>query len=118
MITPNSANFVMQDPAVPMVQLPMKFRSRRTNTATAPRTNPDPYHVDILDVEGDTEIIGKPQGSDHVSDKATYPKLLGLKQAKETADRLIATAVASLGVLKENAEPLRILAEYVIKREK
>ena len=52
MITPNSANFVMQDPAVPMVQLPMKFRSRRTNTATAPRTNPDPYHVDILDVEG------------------------------------------------------------------
>ena len=73
---------------------------------------------DILDVEGDTEIIGKPQGSDHVSDKATYPKLLGLKQAKETADHLIATAVASLEVLKENAEPLRILAEYVIKREK
>ena len=73
---------------------------------------------DILDVEGDTEIIGKPQGSDHLSDKATYPKLLGLKQAKKTADKLITNAVASLGVLKENAEPLRILAEYIIKRER
>ena len=73
---------------------------------------------DILDVEGDTEIIGKPQGSDHVSDKATYPKLLGLKQAKKTADNLISNAIASLEILKDNGEPLRILAEYVIKREK
>lgn len=42
----------MQDPAVPMIQLPMKFKSRRTNTATVARTTPEPYHVDILDVKG------------------------------------------------------------------
>ena len=73
---------------------------------------------DILDVEGDTEIIGKPQGSDNVSNKATYPKLLGLEQAKKTADNLISNAVASLRILKGNGEPLRILADYIIKREK
>ncbi len=73
---------------------------------------------DILDVEGDTAIIGKPQGSDHVSDKATYPKLLGLEEAKKTADNLISSAIASLEILKGNGEPLRILADYVIKREK
>ncbi len=29
---------------------------------------------DILDVEGDTEVIGKPQGSDAERDKPTYPE--------------------------------------------
>ena len=47
-----SVNATMQDPAVPMIQLPVRFKSRRTNTATVPRTDPEPYHVDIFDVEG------------------------------------------------------------------
>ena len=42
----------MQDPAVPMIQLPMKFKSRRTNTATVAKTTAEAYHVDIFDVEG------------------------------------------------------------------
>ena len=45
-------NQTMQDPAVPMIQLPIKFKSRRTNTATSPKTTPEAYHVDIFDVEG------------------------------------------------------------------
>ena len=45
-------NQTMQDPAVPMIQLPIKFKSRRTNTATAPKTTSEAYHVDIFDVEG------------------------------------------------------------------
>ena len=32
---------------------------------------------DILDVEGDTSIIGKPQGSDIDQNKPTYPNILG-----------------------------------------
>jgi len=43
---------LMQDPAMPMIQLPTRFKSRRTNTATQQRTTPEPYHVDILNVEG------------------------------------------------------------------
>ena len=45
-------NQTMQDPAVPMIQLPIKFKSRRTNTVTTPKTTPEAYHVDIFDVEG------------------------------------------------------------------
>ena len=43
---------LMQDPAMPMIQLPTRFKSRRTNTATKQRTTPEPYYVDILNVEG------------------------------------------------------------------
>ncbi len=43
---------LMQDPAMPMIQLPTRFKSRRTNTATQQRTTPEPYYVDILNVEG------------------------------------------------------------------
>ena len=52
MISDYFQNRTMQDPAVPMIQLPMKFKSRRTNTATVPKTTPEAYYVDIFDVEG------------------------------------------------------------------
>ncbi|MBV7334176.1 DUF2961 domain-containing protein [Chloroflexi bacterium TSY] len=51
-MTSTLTNLIIQDPAVPMIQLPMKFKSRRTNTATVPQTTPEPYHVDIFDMEG------------------------------------------------------------------
>ncbi|MCW8827635.1 MAG: (2E,6E)-farnesyl diphosphate synthase, partial [Gammaproteobacteria bacterium] len=38
---------------------------------------------DILDVEADTETLGKPQGSDQARGKPTYTSLLGLDGAKE-----------------------------------
>ena len=43
-------------------------------------------HDDILDVEGETEVIGKPQGSDLDADKPTYPKIMGLEEAKKLAE--------------------------------
>ncbi|NOX76035.1 MAG: (2E,6E)-farnesyl diphosphate synthase, partial [Gammaproteobacteria bacterium] len=51
---------------------------------------------DILDVEGDTQTLGKPQGSDEARDKATYPALLGMAEAKRRADELLREAVDSL----------------------
>lgn len=38
---------------------------------------------DILDIEGNEELIGKPVGSDAVNHKSTYPLLLSLAGAKE-----------------------------------
>ena len=37
---------------------------------------------DILDIEGDTETLGKPQGSDLEKNKSTFPALMGLDEAK------------------------------------
>jgi len=72
---------------------------------------------DILDVEGDTATLGKPQGSDEARHKATYPALLGMAEAKRRADELHGEAVDSLSPWGEAAQPLRDLAEYIIHRQ-
>ena len=73
---------------------------------------------DILDVEGETEIIGKPQGSDQQRNKPTYPNLLGLKQAKESARELHSEAISILDGFDKKADVLRQLADYIIERNK
>lgn len=73
---------------------------------------------DILDVEGATEVIGKPQGSDQDRDKPTYPNLLGMSEAKATARRLCEEALAALSVFDERANTLRQLAEYIVRRDR
>lgn len=75
-------------------------------------------HDDILDVEGATEVIGKPQGSDLDRDKPTYPNLLGMAEAKATARRLCDEAVASLADFGTGADTLRELARYIVGRDR
>lgn len=73
---------------------------------------------DILDVEGATEIIGKPQGSDADRDKPTYPNLLGMDEAKATARRLCAEATANLAPLGARGETLAMIADFIVKRDR
>lgn len=73
---------------------------------------------DILDVEGDTAVIGKPQGSDAELDKSTYPDLLGMQGAKDTAQQLCDEAVESLAGLGEAAQTLRLIASYIVERDR
>lgn len=51
---------------------------------------------DILDIVGSSEELGKPIGSDKEQGKGTYPALLGLEEAKETAKRLTGEALLIL----------------------
>jgi len=71
---------------------------------------------DILDVEGDTELIGKPAGSDEKNAKATYPSIYGLEQSYRMAEESVAQAVDALRVFPERAEPLRQIARYLLTR--
>ncbi len=73
---------------------------------------------DILDVEGTTETIGKPQGSDIARNKPTYPNLLGLDGAKSAAEALYQEAIGNLEILADAAEPLRWIADYIVRRDK
>jgi len=73
---------------------------------------------DILDVEGETEVIGKPQGSDQDRDKPTYPNLLGMTEAKATARRLCDEAIDALSCFDARADTLRQIAEYIVKRDR
>ncbi|WP_025120327.1 MULTISPECIES: (2E,6E)-farnesyl diphosphate synthase [unclassified Serratia (in: enterobacteria)] len=75
---------------------------------------------DILDVVGETEKIGKRQGSDQQLGKSTYPALLGLDSAKLKAWDLYQEALAALELLATqsyNTAPLRALANFIIERD-
>ncbi|MBV7513265.1 (2E,6E)-farnesyl diphosphate synthase [Pseudomonas sp. PDM25] len=71
---------------------------------------------DILDVESDTETLGKRQGADIARDKPTYPALLGLDAAKAYALELRDQALHALRPFDAAAEPLRDLARYIVNR--
>lgn len=73
---------------------------------------------DILDVESDTETLGKPQGSDEARNKPTYPNLLGMEKAKQTAQDLLQQAIESLDSFGDRAETLRQIAVYIVSRNK
>ena len=73
---------------------------------------------DILDVEGQTEVIGKPQGSDMARNKPTYPNLLGLDGARRAASELFNEALAAISSLGSAAKLLQRLAGYIVEREK
>src|SRR5690554_5740653 len=53
-------------------------------------------HDDVLDVIGDTQVIGKTTGADAARDKPTYPALLGLEGARAKAGSLLDDALAAL----------------------
>lgn len=72
---------------------------------------------DILDVEGDTYTLGKPQGSDEGNHKSTYPALLGLDAAKQKAYLLIEEALAALEQIPQNTDVLASLAKFIIARD-
>ncbi len=72
---------------------------------------------DVLDLEGDTEKIGKMVGSDLKQDKATYPKVIGIPASRALADRSAAAAIEALAQFGPSADPLRALARYVVERE-
>jgi geranylgeranyl diphosphate synthase type II len=73
---------------------------------------------DILDIEGDTRILGKGVGNDARKKKITFPSVLGLEKSKEIQLSLIKEAVAMLESFDHRADPLREIALYIIERKK
>ena len=72
---------------------------------------------DILDIEGESSVLGKTVGADLASDKSTYPKLLGLDGAKQKALDLYQIALSELDRIPFNSVALRALAEFIIHRK-
>ena len=71
---------------------------------------------DILDIEGDTETLGKTQGKDQANSKPTYPSLLGLDGARSLLQQLHQQALDGLSSFDHHADPLRWLADYIVVR--
>lgn len=75
-------------------------------------------HDDVLDVTGDTSVIGKPQGSDAAQDKPTYPAILGLDAAQRLAVEHRDLAIAALDALPGERIQLIELVDYAVRRER
>lgn len=71
---------------------------------------------DILDVEGDENLIGKPIGSDVEKFKSTYPSLLTLQGAKEQLMIQINEAKKALYHTSLNTDILEMLTDEIATR--
>lgn len=71
---------------------------------------------DVLDVTQSTEVLGKTAGKDEATDKATYPKLLGLEGSRRQAENLIAEAKECLQPYGAASYTLLALADFIINR--
>jgi geranylgeranyl diphosphate synthase type II len=71
---------------------------------------------DILDVEGETEVLGKSRGSDERRKKMTYPVLYGIERSRQEARALMAESMEALKEFDQRADPLREIALYVLGR--
>lgn len=72
---------------------------------------------DILDIEGETETIGKQQGADIEKSKATWPALFGMDAAHKRAAELLDKALEEIEILGPSGEPLRQVANYIVDRK-
>ncbi len=72
---------------------------------------------DILDVEGNTEALGKQVGSDALNDKSTYVFLTSLEEAKQMLHDEIEAARQALSQLSFEATLLEDLAGYIKTRQ-
>lgn len=73
---------------------------------------------DILDIEASSEALGKPQGIDAKNAKVTYPKLVGIQEAKNKVDALYDDALEAINYLGEKAQLLREITRFIIERQK
>ena len=73
---------------------------------------------DILDVEGDTAVLGKSTGADAAHSKPTFPSTVGLDAARARARDLRDRAVVALAPLGIRSAPLLELAQFVVSRIK
>ncbi len=72
---------------------------------------------DILDVEGNSQTLGKTVGKDIKMQKATFPAVYGLEKSRAMATRLIEDARKLLVPYGEKAELLDMLADFVLTRK-
>ena len=72
---------------------------------------------DLLDIEGDRELLGKATGADQANNKPTYPTVAGIEVARRRMHELHARALESLQILGAAAAPLNALSDWLVLRQ-
>ncbi len=71
---------------------------------------------DILDYEGDAEVLGKPVGSDEKNDKKTFVTTYGIEKCREFAAKFTAEAMESLAKFEGDSSNLIKLTDFLLSR--
>ena len=71
---------------------------------------------DLLDVQGETEIIGKPVGSDERNKKATFVTIMGERKAEQRLYRELEGALECLQKMDQDTMHLENIANYIVHR--
>jgi geranylgeranyl diphosphate synthase, type II len=72
---------------------------------------------DILDIEGNAEVMGKGVGGDFKKGKNTFPSVYGLAESRIILKDLIDSSAKALEGFDHKADPLRQIAQYIIERK-
>lgn len=72
---------------------------------------------DILDREGDQQVVGKTLHKDDAQNKFTFVSYYGIESARKKAQELVESAVAEIGAFGSQAENLQALAHYIVERK-
>ena len=73
---------------------------------------------DILDVTGDTAVLGKTIGKDAEENKCTWVSVYGIDQARQDASSYTENAVKNLDIFGDKAIFLKTLAQHTLMRVK
>lgn len=73
---------------------------------------------DILDIEGDSEHLGKTPGKDLKNNKATFPAFYGVAESKKMAENYLNQAINMIQSFGEKSQILTEIAKCVLKRDK
>jgi geranylgeranyl pyrophosphate synthase len=72
---------------------------------------------DLLDLNGDAAVLGKPTGADAAKGKLTYHGILGVDAARQKITSLTDSCIASLDATGMRVEFLKALARSLVERK-
>ncbi len=72
---------------------------------------------DLLDIQGNQELVGKTLNKDAEQGKMTFVDLYGVERANQMATQLIVEAKKELDIFGNNAEVLQELAQFILIRQ-
>ncbi len=72
---------------------------------------------DILDIEGDENLMGKTLGKDKVESKSTFVTLMGLEATRQRAQELGIEAKEALAIFCDKADLLCQASDFILERK-
>ncbi len=71
---------------------------------------------DILDIQSNTETLGKPQGSDEAQKKPTYPSIIGIEESESACRKLLEQACLEMESVNVRWDTLKLISQYIVTR--